>query len=243
MDAREGLEASQYAAGGNNQKRPREMRTNEEDRQTDLKAIEQDIQIAIKGLKDEGIESTWLITLGELATRVKHASNTRQTSRGVEVRLKAIEDTLKALKRPDEGKRPSWAEIAAESVRPAGIPTAPPQERNRIRATMPQAKGMGNQEILKEIKKTIPGAAAIRVLYSGDINIIVPDEATRDRAQGLPPTQDLKIHKKDYLVEVLGVPLNTRVAGGKQANNETLASTITEASKSLTPGIRITRVT
>jgi hypothetical protein len=26
---------------------------------------------------------------------------------------------------------------------------------------MPQAKGMGNQEILKEIKKTIPGAAAM----------------------------------------------------------------------------------
>ena len=41
---------------------------------------------------------------------------------------------------------------------------------------------MDNQEILKEVRKTIPAAAAIRVLRSGDINIAVPDEASRDRA-------------------------------------------------------------
>ena len=41
---------------------------------------------------------------------------------------------------------------------------------------------MNNQDILKEIKKIIPVAAAIRVLRSGDINIIVLDKATRNKA-------------------------------------------------------------
>ena len=41
---------------------------------------------------------------------------------------------------------------------------------------------MNNQEILKEVKRTILGAAAIRKLYSGDIDVIVPDVATKDRA-------------------------------------------------------------
>ena len=36
---------------------------------------------------------------------------------------------------------------------------------------------MDNQDILKEIKKIILAAAAIRVLRSGDINIAVLDEA------------------------------------------------------------------
>ena len=41
---------------------------------------------------------------------------------------------------------------------------------------------MDNQEILKKIKKTIPAAAAIYVLRSGDIDIAVLDEAIRNRA-------------------------------------------------------------
>jgi len=41
---------------------------------------------------------------------------------------------------------------------------------------------MGNEEILKEVKKTISGAATIRVLHSGDIDVTVPDEASKDRA-------------------------------------------------------------
>ena len=66
---------------------------------------------------------------------------------------------------------------------------------------------MDNQEILKKVKKTIPGAAAIRKLRSGDIDVIVPNVVTKDRAQGILSTESIKIHKKDYLIEVIGVPL------------------------------------
>ena len=47
---------------------------------------------------------------------------------------------------------------------------------------MPQAKDKFNEEILKEAKKTIPEAFAIRVLHSGDIDIHVSDEAAKNRA-------------------------------------------------------------
>jgi hypothetical protein len=51
-------------------------------------------------------------------------------------------------------------------------------------------------------------AVAIRVLHSGDINITVLDKAVRDREQRLLSTGELKIFKKDYLMEVPSVLLS-----------------------------------
>jgi hypothetical protein len=242
---RNGLEASQHAPGQQQQREGRcSTRPTTEKASTTLKEIAKDIQIAKKGLEEEGVESTWLTVLEELAERVRDASTTRQTpSGGVEERLKAIEESIKAIQKPAGTGQASWAAIAAGSRGDAGSEHATPIARPFIRATLAQAKGMNNQEILKEIKKTIPAAAAIRVLRSGDIDIAVPDEAIRDRAQGIPPTQDLKIHRKDFLVEVPGVPMSIPVAEGRQASNETLANRIREASKSLSPGLQITRIT
>ena len=107
---------------------------------------------------------------------------------------------------------------------------------------MAKADGMSNQDILKEVKRTIPGAATIRKLHSGDIDVTVPDVETKDRAQGIQPTESIKIHRKDYLVEVTGVPLTLQVADGPQANNSELATEICEGSKSLTPELKIIRV-
>jgi hypothetical protein len=41
---------------------------------------------------------------------------------------------------------------------------------------------MGNEEILKEVKKIILKTATIYVLYSGDIDVTVSDEAFKDKA-------------------------------------------------------------
>ena len=43
-------------------------------------------------------------------------------------------------------------------------------------------------------------------------------------------------------MEVTGVPLSLEVVGGPQANNNILVTEIYKASKSLTPGLKITRV-
>jgi hypothetical protein len=40
---------------------------------------------------------------------------------------------------------------------------------------------MGNEEILKEVKKTISETAIIHVLHSGDIDVTVPDEVSKNR--------------------------------------------------------------
>ena len=68
----------------------------------------------------------------------------------------------------------------------------------------------------------------------------VPDETAKDRAYGLPSTDELKIFKKDHLVEVPGV--SVRVAGEKGADNSQLAATICAASKTMAPGLQITRI-
>ena len=95
---RNGLEASQHAPGAAH-KGTEEIRVNAE-RKT-LIEIANDIRIARKGLEEEGVESGWLNTLGMLAARVEHASRTRQApEKGVEGRLKAIEEALKTLATP-----------------------------------------------------------------------------------------------------------------------------------------------
>jgi hypothetical protein len=45
------------------------------------------------------------------------------------------------------------------------------------------------------------------VLRSRDINVIVLDKMTKDKAQGLLSIKGLKIIRKDYLVEILSVRL------------------------------------
>jgi hypothetical protein len=96
---------------------------------------------------------------------------------------------------------------------------------------------MDNEEILKEVKKIILGAAAIRMLYSGDIDIIMPDEAFKNRAHGLLLTEELKIYKKDYLIEVPDIPLSVRVACEKGADNTYLVTAICEASRTVSSGL------
>jgi hypothetical protein len=54
----------------------------------------------------------------------------------------------------------------------------------------------------------ITKAAVIYVLYSGDINMTILDKTVKDYAYRLLSINELRIFKKDYLVEVLGILLN-----------------------------------
>jgi hypothetical protein len=96
---------------------------------------------------------------------------------------------------------------------------------------------MNNEKILKEVKKTILGVAAIRVLHSGDIDVIILDKASKDKAHGLPLTEKLKIYKKDYLIKIPNVPLSVRVVYEKRADNTHLVTAICEASRTVFSGL------
>jgi hypothetical protein len=209
-------------------------------------SIKADLISIKEGLeKEEGGNARWIEELSSVITRVPQAALASTNPQGVEARLERIEALLQTPNTntqtiPTQGA--TWAKIAAKGVRQAGALETPHPVRHTVRVQMAQAKGMGNEEILKEIRKTISGAAAIRVLHSGDIDVTVPDEAARDRAQGLPSTGELKIFKRDYLVEVPSVPLSVRVACEKGADNSHLAAMICEASRMMSPGLQITRI-
>ena len=100
---------------------------------------------------------------------------------------------------------------------------------------MPQAKGKTNEEILKVEKKTISRVVAVHMLHSSDIDMTILDEAAKDRAQVLSSIEELKIFKKDYLVEVIAVLLSTQVVYEKGIDNAHLVRAIYDTSKSISP--------
>ena len=67
------------------------------------------------------------------------------------------------------------------------------------------------------------------MLHNGDIDVALPTEAARDSAQAIPSTKEFKIFKKDYLVEIPGVPITVPVAEGRAADNSRLTQAICEA--------------
>jgi hypothetical protein len=77
----------------------------------------------------------------------------------------------------------------------------------------------------------------IHVLYSGDINVTVLDETVKDCVYRLLLTDELRIFKKDYLVEVPEILLSVRVAGKKRADNLQLAAAICIAFKIMILGL------
>jgi hypothetical protein len=247
--ARDGLLASQHAiqrGPAEDPEKSQEPKSNQQNASITPEQVAKDLKAIIKGLEEEGVESSWIAAARRLATCVERTAKEKKPKQTIELvseRLSSIEKILMARQPgPPVANRGTWAAVAASGVRQIGEPKAANLNRHTVRITMTKAEEMSNQEILKEVKKTIPGAAAIRKLHSGDIDVTVPDVATKDRAQGILSTDSIKIHKKDYLVEVTGVPINLQVADGPQANNSELATEICEASKSLTPGLKITRV-
>ena len=70
-------------------------------------------------------------------------------------------------------------------------------------------------EILREIKKTIVEAAIVRVLRSGNIDIILLDKTIRDRTQALPSSKRITIYRREYLVEVPFILLSIYIIGIK----------------------------
>jgi hypothetical protein len=83
----------------------------------------------------------------------------------------------------------------------------------------------------------ITGAAVIRVLHSSDINVTVLDKTVKNHVYRLLLTDELRIFKKNYLVEMLGVLLSVRVIEKKRANNLQLITAIYIASKTMILGL------
>jgi hypothetical protein len=75
------------------------------------------------------------------------------------------------------------------------------------------------------------------VLYSGDIDVIILNKASKNKAYGLLLTKEFKIYKKVYLIEVSDILLSVHVACEKKANNTYLVTAIYEVSRIVSSGL------
>jgi hypothetical protein len=189
-------------------------------------------------LKGEDSNLAHAEAISKIIARVERATVGVGTSAGLEERLERIENLLqKSSKQQEAPKNATWPDIVAGGTRhnhsdyAYGNHVTLNHKWHTVRIQLAQAKGLESEQILQEVKKTIPGAAAVRVLRSGDIDVTVPDEATKDKVYTLPATEGLKVYRKDYTIEVPGVPVSLVVAEGPQANNTALATRIIDASK------------
>ena len=69
------------------------------------------------------------------------------------------------------------------------------------------------------IKAYIPKAVAVRVLHSGNIEVILPNQEAKDQTLTQGDTPECKILCQDFPVKIIGVPLTTQVESGKGAIN------------------------
>lgn len=156
----------------------------------------------------------------------------------VEERLRRIEEKLTPkVERKIGGAEPrSWATVAAQGAAQAMRDTnAPIINRPAVRLRIPEAKDKSPEELLAAIKPMISAAYAVRVLRSGDVEAMVPSQQAKDRilSQAID-TENIKVLRQDYPVEVWGVPLAIKVASGREADNRGLIQAIRNTSKHIT---------
>jgi hypothetical protein len=168
----------------------------------------------------------------------------------IETGIQALRQDLNKTPPPrQEGveKRPSprsWANVAAQQAQEIRTTTAAnPQVGITIRIRPEEdLRSKAPKDILEIAQKAVPEAFAVRPLRSGDLDLHVKTQATKDKLLNGPNPTGFKVLRKDYLLEIPGVPLSTQVANGKHADNQQLLQEICSATKRLTPGLTISRI-
>lgn len=156
-------------------------------------------------------------------------------------RMEAKLDKLMERKTGEAGitKEGTWANVAAQAARTASEPLS---KRPAVRVRIPGAEEKSAAELLAEVKPVISGAYAVRPLRSGDVEVMVPDQMTKDKALNQQVTGSVKILRQDYPVEIWGVPLTTQVARGRSADNAKLIQIISFVSRSILPAMAINKI-
>jgi hypothetical protein len=169
----------------------------------------------------------------------------KRTRSPIEERLRQIERKIdSSLTQKTANKaNTTWAAVAAQGAAQAVRHTTPPAiSRPAVRLRMPDAKDMAPGELLAAVKPIVSAAYAVRVLRSGDVEAIVPNQQSKDVILSQATSTDsIKILRQDYPVELWGVPLALEVASGKEANNQLLIQSIITSSKQIN-GLAINKV-
>ncbi|KAI1007292.1 hypothetical protein K3495_g934 [Podosphaera aphanis] len=132
---------------------------------------------------------------------------------------------------PGLATEPTYAAVAAV-----------PESRSAVRIRIPQAEGMKPAELLSIAKQKIEGAYAVRQMRSNNTEVFLQSSAQRDAALSMEQPENFKILRQDYHVEVMGVPISTKINGGKEAKNEDLINSICQVTRARIPSLAINRI-
>src|SRR5450756_1142120 len=133
-----------------------------------------------------------------------------------------------------------WANVAAaRAPRMAAIPLA---QRPAVRTRIAGSAGKTLEELLKSARTAIRGAYAVKILRSGDVEVMVKDQADKDRALNQPILEGIKILRQDYPVEIAAVPLSLPVSNEKGADNSEILQEIVKANKRIMPTFAANKV-
>ena len=88
-----------------------------------------------------------------------------------------------------------------------------------VRVYILKAAGTDLKWIFILIKVHIPKAVAVRVLYSGDIEVTLPNQEAKDQTLTQGDTPKCKILRQDFPVKIIRVPLTIQIKSRKGAIN------------------------
>jgi hypothetical protein len=154
----------------------------------------------------------------------------------IEKRLRGIEKLLQSPQGSIASSKPTYASVVSQSSRGS---TTFLEERPTIRIRIPEEGDKTREEILAITRKHIPDAFAVRRLRSGDTEVQMQDQLAKDKALNREQPEDFTILRSDYPVEIPGVPLDLRIACGKNADNAELIRAICAGSKPILPNLAI----
>ncbi|KAI1002372.1 hypothetical protein K3495_g5829 [Podosphaera aphanis] len=180
--------------------------------------------------------------IGALAEHPLKWTKTPQKVYSLEERMTTLEDAVKksltrfarqsvSLVAPGLATKPTYVAVAAV-----------PESRSAVRIRIPQAEGMKPAELLSIAKQKIEGAYAVRQMRSNDTEVFLQSTAQRDAALSMEQPENFKILGQDHHVEVMGVPLSTKINGEKDAKNEDLINSICHATRARIPSLAINRI-
>lgn len=159
----------------------------------------------------------------------------------LEERMIALEKTVRKSLEAIPQKSSSMA-VETVGKRSYASVVAPKMDKTAVRIRITGAQDMQPGELLSRAKEHIPGAYAVRKMRSNDTEVFVTSASQRDAALNMPQPESFKILRQDFPVEIPGVPLATKIQGGKNGNNSGLIQEMIGATKARIPGMRINRI-
>lgn len=121
-----------------------------------------------------------------------------------EERLTRMEAKLNKLMERKTGeanitKGGTLATVAAQAARTASEPLT---KRPAVRVRILGAEEKSAAELLADVKPIISGAYAVRPLRSGDAEVMVPKQLTKDKALNQQMTGNVNILRQNYSIEI-----------------------------------------